>query len=272
MKSLNFPALLALAVFLPVIAPASALDTHLEPGTIADFQKYSTGIEQQLSQQWVSPSSSLVIEDNPKDLKKVLSGDVVVHPSVRNTPVVIDNGLIHDWTGSAFFPNTSIAAVIKVLQDFDRDADMFPEIVRSHLISRDGNHITGYWRVERKTAMLDVVLDVDNDTVYREVAPGRWICEAHSTRIEQVEDAGTPKERKLPVGEGYGFLWRMNNYWVFQAHDGGVLVECRNLSLSRQIPGAVAWMVNSIVKEQPRISLTSTLQETRKAVESRVNR
>jgi hypothetical protein len=253
---------------LPCDAPAGALSTHLDPQTTRDFQAYAQTVEQGLSQHWSADKNSLEIESSPEQMKKVLKGQIVVRPSIRNSPVGIHDGLVHDWTGDVFIPNTSIDSLITMLQDFDHDAQMFPEILRSHLILKDHNHVTGYWRVERKTAMLDVVLDVYNDTLYKEVAGGRWICEAYADRIQQVEGAGTAREKLLPAGEGYGFLWRMNNYWIFEARDGGVLAECRNLSLSRTIPGAVAWMINPIVKEQPKISMTSTLQSTRKAVEA----
>jgi hypothetical protein len=253
---------------LPCRASAGALSTHLDPQTITDFQAYARVVEQNLSQHWSADRDSLEIESSPEQMKKVLKGQIVVRPSIRKTPVGIYDGLVHDWTGDVFIPNTSIDKVIMMLQDFDHDAQMFPEILRSHLILKDHNHVTGYWRVERKTALVDLVLDVYNDTQYKEVAGGRWICEAYADRIQQVEDAGTAREKLLPAGEGYGFLWRMNNYWIFEARDGGVLTECRNLSLSRTIPGAVAWMINPIVKEQPRVSMTSTMQSTRKAAEA----
>ena len=119
--------------------------------------------------------------------------------------------------------------------------------------------------MERKTSLVDVVLDVYNKTEYRQVAPDKWICLSHSDRIQQVADAGTGHEKLLPQGEGYGFLWQLNGYWVFEVRDGGVLVECRSLSLSRTVPGAVAWMVNPIIRDTPRNSLVSTLEATRKA-------
>lgn len=249
-------------------ASASVLTTHLDAQTSNDFQVYANKVEATLLQQWNVANNSLEIEKSPDDLKKVMDGQILVHPSVENTPTDVHDGLVHDWTGDVFIPNTSIAKVIALLQDFDHDTAMYPEIRRSRLIRKDNNHVTGYLRVERKTAMVDVVLDVYNDTHYREVAGGRWISEAHADKIQQVQDAGTRHEKLLPPGEGYGFLWRMNNYWVFEARDGGVLIECRNLSLSRAVPSAVAWMINPIVKEQPKISMTSTLLSTRKAAQT----
>lgn len=247
------------------VSYAGILSTHLNPQADKDFQTYITKVESELGQRWSSNKDFLEIESSPEEVKRVMQGEVVVRASVPNTPVAVHDGLVHDWTGDVFIPNTTVTKVVKLLQDFDHDSEVYPEIVRSHLIQRTDNHVTGYWRVERKAPMVDVVLDVYNNTQYREVAGGRWICEAYTDKIQQVEDAGTPREKLLPPGEGYGFLWRMNNYWTFETRDGGVLIECRNVSLSRALPGAVNWLISGMVKEQPKISMTSTLKETRKA-------
>jgi hypothetical protein len=249
-------------------ASPAVLSTHLDPQTDKEFQAYIDSAETQLNQRWSDPNKSLEIESSPEDLKRVMSGEIIVHPTVPNTPTEVYDGLVHDWTGDVFIPNTSIAKLIALLQDFDHHAALYPEIRRSRLLRKDNNHVTGYLRVEQKSGVIDIVLDVYNDTRYRQVAGGRWVSESHTEKIQQVLDAGTTREKLLPPGEGYGFLWRMNNYWIFEARDGGVLMECRNISLSRSVPSAVAWMVNPIIKEQPKISMTSTLSSTRKAAEA----
>ena len=52
-------------------------------------------------------------------------------------------------------------------------------------------------------------------------------------------------------------------YWSLETANGGVLAECRTLSLSRDIPNAVAWIMKPFVQSLPRESLTSILQQTR---------
>ncbi len=71
-------------------------------------------------------------------------------------------------------------------------------------------------------------------------------------------------ERKYARGEGTGFLWRLYAYWSLQAVNEGVLAENRSLSLSRDIPLAIAWMVKPFVQDVPRQSLESTLKNTRR--------
>ncbi len=48
-----------------------------------------------------------------------------------------------------------------------------------------------------------------------------------------IEANGLAKREK-PEGKDRGFLWRLNSYWRYQQVDGGVLVECESLTLSRE--------------------------------------
>ena len=93
-----------------------------------------------------------------------------------------------------------------------------------------------------------------------------WFLRSYTTRSCEVDDAGTPKEKIHPPDTGYGFLWRLNSYWKFMAEDDGVIVECRAMSLSRDIPFGLGFVVEPIIKNLPRESLINTLKATRKAL------
>ena len=74
---------------------------------------------------------------------------------------------------------------------------------------------------------------------------------------------GTAQEREKPVGNHYGFLWRLNAYWRYEQVNGGVLIECESVSLSRDVPFGFAWLVNSKVEGIARESLQKTLVSLR---------
>jgi hypothetical protein len=61
-------------------------------------------------------------------------------------------------------------------------------------------------------------------------------------------------------------LWRLYSYWRFEERDGGVDVECRALSLSRDIPFGLGWVIEPIVQQLPKESLVHTLECTRQAL------
>ena len=88
-----------------------------------------------------------------------------------------------------------------------------------------------------------------------------------STRIAEVENAGTPEEREKPVGHDGGYLWRLNTYWRLLTRDGGVYIQCESVSLTRGIPLGLGWIVGPFVTSIPRESLTFTLETTRRELE-----
>jgi hypothetical protein len=48
--------------------------------------------------------------------------------------------------------------------------------------------------------------------------------------------------------------------------DGGVYVECEAISLTRDVPLGLGWLINPIIRSLPRESLTGMLRNTRQAM------
>jgi hypothetical protein len=241
----------------------------LSPETAKAFESHVKAAEAELEKRWSGHATFISLMDSPTDQKRILKGDLVIHPASKENPEDIPDGLIHDWVGAIYIPNTTVSAVLGVLQDFDHHSQIYPEIIRSRLVKRQGDDIMGYWRLERKQQFVPAVFDVQQDAHYRQVAPGRWICRAYANDIREVQDAGTAKEQDYPLGTGLGLLWRMNAFWSIEASGDGVLAECRTISLSRSIPSGMGWMIKPFIQNVPRESLTSTLLNTRKTVARR---
>jgi len=237
----------------------------LRPQTVHAFDEYTQAVENQLTARWSGQQPFQSIDESQDEMRKVLQGEIYVRTSAQDNPVSIPHGLIHDWTGTIFIPHTPAQKVIGIMQDFDRHSKIYPDIVRSKLISRSGYEVTGTWRVRRKSPFLTLVLDVPEQEIYVELAPGKWTCRAYAKNISEIQNAGSSDERALPPGEGQGFLWRLYGYWSLEEKSGGVLVECRSLSLTRDIPAAFAWIAKPFLQIVPRESLTATLSDTRSA-------
>jgi hypothetical protein len=194
-----------------------------------------------------------------------MGGRLFVERSTSSTPLDIPDGLIHDWYGAVFIPHSTLEKVLSVLQDFDHHAGIYPQVTRSKLIKRDGNDITGYWRLEQKRQGIQTVFDVTQNAHYEEISPTEWSVKAYAKDIDAVEGAGSAHERIRPTGEGMGLLWRFYAYWNLKAVDGGVLAECRSVSLSRGLPSGFAWIIRPLLQSVPKDSMDSTLRNTRKA-------
>ena len=141
-------------------------------------------------------------------------------------------------------------------------------MIDSKLISREGNDFKVYLRLLKKK-IITVVLDTDHEVHYCSVDQTRWICRSYTTRIAEVENAGNPDERVLEPDTGYGFLWRLYSYWRFEERNDGVVLECRAVSLTRDVPIGLGWAIEPIIKKLPKESLINTLEASRQAVRGR---
>lgn len=260
-------AVLALVSF--GIRPAKAQTVvKLNPVTVTEFDRYANSVEAEFRERWNGKKNLLSVEDTPADKQKVLDGEFLIRtPSIDSKPQSITDGLIHDWVGTVYIPHTDVKSVIEILKNFDNHKKIYPEIADSKTVRQDGNRIVGYWRVEQRKGLVPIVLEVEQEAFYKELSPGKWICQAYARNITEIDTGLFGKGHRFPSGEGHGYMWRMYAYWTLEEVDGGVLGECRTLSLSRSIPQAIAWAVAPYVAKAPQESLISTLKQTRNALQ-----
>jgi hypothetical protein len=111
----------------------------------------------------------------------------------------------------------------------------------------------------RRTNLITVMYNTEHTVEYRRLAAERATARSVATRIVELADAGTPREREKTADEDNGFLWRLNAYWRYLAVPGGVIVECESVSLSRPVPLLLRPVANPIVDRIARDSLSRTL-------------
>ena len=128
--------------------------------------------------------------------------------------------------------------LLKVLQEPQTDKHKQEDVLSSRVVSRDGDSQKVFLRL-RRTKFVTVVYDTEYDVDYKRLAPDRALSNSISTKIVEIENAGTPRERALPEGNDHGYMWRLNSYWRYKQVDGGVLVEIESLTLSRDLPAIV---------------------------------
>jgi len=155
-------------------------------------------------------------------------------------------------------PDVTLDELLKVLQEPQTDKHKQEEVLSSRVVSRDGDKQQVFLRV-RRTKWITAVFDTDYDVEYRRLSADRALSNSISTRIVEIENAGTPRERALPEGNDRGLLWRLNTYWRYKQHDGGVLVEIESVTLSRSLPPIIGSLIRPIVNNTARESMTRTL-------------
>jgi hypothetical protein len=244
----------------------TATTVELKPQTLTSFNVYIRDAEAAMEQALADGSPFLWSDVNSERAQQVRGGQVVAQFWSGHGPNKVPNGLIHDWIGTSFIPDTSLEEVLALVQDYDNHKNIYkPEVIASRLISHCGNDFQIYLRLLKKR-IVTVVLDTDHEVHYRSLDRGRWLCRSYTTRIAEVENAGRAKERVLPPDTGSGFLWRLYTYWRFEEGEGGAYVECRAISLTRDVPTGLGWIIAPIIQKLPGESLIHTLEATRQTI------
>jgi hypothetical protein len=238
----------------------------LKPKTLQAFEDYIRDAEEAMQPALGGRGAFLWSDLNSNRSQQVKQGQISAQLWAGDWPVKIPNGLIHDWVGAVFIPGATVERVLALVQNYDDHKNIYqPEVMDSKLLSHEGNHFKIFLRVLKKK-IITVVLDTDHDVHYTPLEEKRWFCRSYTTRIAEVEGVDTAKEKVLEPDTGYGFLWRLYSYWKFDEKNGGVTVECRAISLTRDIPMGLGWIIDPIVRNLPQESLIHTLDATRRAL------
>jgi hypothetical protein len=252
----------AIAALLLSSCGESLWAAELKPQTSSAFDRYIAQTEQRLD----GRPEFLWADQSPSRERRILGGAVVVESVNAKATTAVPSGLVHDWIGCVFLPGVSLERTLALMRDYDHQKDFFgPEVVDSRILGQHDDAYRVYMRL-RKSLVLTVVLDTEHQVQYVRVDANRWRSSSRSTKISEVEKPGTSQEHDLPPGTGQGFLWRLNSYWRFMQRDGGTWVECEAISLTRDIPAGLGWVVMPIIQDLPKQSLENTLREARAAL------
>jgi hypothetical protein len=244
------------------------------PETLKTFESYVQAAEARNNEELANRKNFLWIDVLPKSERERTYPLLKRQQTIirRSAPCAsrdcsnIPGGLIHDWTGLTFVPGVTLQQTLAALQDYDRDTDYYrPTVLRAKLLSRAGNSFRVFLRL-KETHVLTVVLDTEYEIQYLVVDSTHAASISHSTRITQIENAGSAQEHATPPKDSHGFLWRLNSYWRFYQADGGVYIQCNAISLTRDVPAGLGWLAAPFIENVPRESLDFTLTATREAL------
>jgi hypothetical protein len=214
-------------------------------------------------------SQFLSVDEAPAKRQRVRDGEILVSSLGQPNPKPVPSGLIHDWMGASFIPNTTLEDVLSVVRDYGDYKNFYkPTVVDSKLLATDGACDNYSMRVVNKEAVAETALDMEYETCYFRVDEHRTYSVTHTTGVQEIRHYGKANEQKLPPNHGRGYIWRLYSIARYEQRDGGTYVEVEAIALSRDIPVAVRWMVNPIVRRVSRNALLISLQQTQEAVRS----
>jgi hypothetical protein len=257
-------ALFVMLVYLGwLVAPSLSHGAELRQDTLVYWNAYLDAA----SPQMVSQTPFLWADQKPERLRRVHDGEIVVSSVGKENPKPVASGLIHDWVGAAFFPNATVEDVLSAARNYSNYKEYYkPTVVDSRLLVSDGPCEKYSMRVVNKEVVAQTALDMEYETCYFKIDDRRWYSTTHTTRVQEIRHYGRPDEQELPSNQGSGYVWRLYSVARFEQRDGGTYVEVEAIALSRDIPTALRWVVNPIVRRVSRNSMLVSLQQMKEAV------
>jgi hypothetical protein len=257
--------------------PGLAHTVELKAETLEPFERYVRQAEQRMEDELHAGKPFLLPDGWPEERRdqayqQLQRGEMVIermNTAKGGVEAHVPQGLIHHWAGIVFIPGATLDRTLGVIQDYDHHQTVYsPEVMRSRLVRHQGDDFHIFLRL-RKHKVVTVVFDTEYDVHFARLDAHRSYSRSHSTHIAEVENPGRSDERDLPPGNDHGFLWALDTYWRFLEVAGGVFVQCEAISLTRDVPTGLGWLIGPFVQSIPRESLEFTLATTKKAVAAR---
>jgi hypothetical protein len=248
-------------------APISLVAADLKPETLQQWEPYVKTVDARNRERLAPGASFLSFDENPPQIARLRHGDIVVSPVGPHVPMKVPSGLIHDWMGAAFLPNTTLHEVLPLVRDYDRYKDFYgPNVVDSKLIEATDLKDRFSMVIMNKSVVAKTTLDSDYQCSFTTVDEHRWYSISDTIRVQEIADYNTPSQHVLPENHGAGLIWRLHSVTRFEERDGGVYIELEAVALSRDIPSLIRWMVDPIVRRVSQSSMATSLRETEAAV------
>jgi putative flippase GtrA len=204
-----------------------------QPDTVAAWERYVATTEERL-ERTRAPHA-------PRGSDAIAAAGESVH---------VPSGTISDWRGAVFIPHITLDRLLHGLQDPGTPPPQ-EDVVSSRVIARGADSLRVGIRLVRH-AIVTVSYDTEHEMRFQRATPTLATARSVATRIEQLD------------GGDHGFLWRLHSYWRYEETGGGVLVELRSLTLSRNVPALVRPIAGPLVTRIARESMVRTLEALRR--------
>jgi hypothetical protein len=259
-----------LTLALMAVGTLQAAELELKPETLKAWDEHVKQATLAMQQRLHGNGPFLRSEGNPDRLARIRGGEIVVWPVSDNCPKRVPSGLIHDWMGAAFIPDVQVEDVLAVVRNYSRYKEVYkPGVLDAKLLKQNGGEDRFSMLLRNLSFFTKTALDSEYDSSYIQVDQRRWYSVSCTTRVQEIENFGQAAERKLPLDQGHGYIWRACSLSQLEERDSGVFVDEEMMALSREIPSAVRWMAGPVIRRVAKETLAVSIERTRIAVGTR---
>lgn len=191
--------------------------------------------------------------------RRLRLGEVLIEKLVteeNGRPVAAPGAIIHHYVAVVFLPGASLERVLSLVHDYGNYHRYYaPDIVAARLLEERPGGATIALRIYQKKG-LSATVDTEQTVEYRRLDPLRHMSRARTTKVHEVGRDG----------EDRGFLWATNSYRRYWEKDGGTYMQIEGVSLSRDAPLALGWLVNRFIRSAHKDFLLHLMEATRRAL------
>jgi hypothetical protein len=261
-----------LSSILVLVPGALLLDAaDLSAETVKAWNSYVKATEARISKELSSKDKFLALEFQPegrvnRDINSLFAGEIpiaeVKSVDANGREIKVPDGMIHHWRGCVFIPNIALDAVYARVASPSIEDTRQEDVLDSAVLERSPDSLKLYLKLQR-SKIITVVYNTEHQVRFQRPNADRAWSRSMATKIAEIENPHSDNERERPEGHDRGFLWRMNSYWRYKQVEGGVIVECESITLSRSIPAVIRYFVNPLIKKVARESMHRTLDSMR---------
>jgi hypothetical protein len=237
-----------------VVAVASTVVTTgqgLRPPTATGWEAYIVATEARVSRE-----RGEAIPPRPG----VERGEVFIEQLKTSGPsgeLEVPDAAVHHWRGTVLVPGARLEDVVSRLEREPPDTRQQDVLSSSVLALRPGWMKVAV-RVHRQF-LVSAVFDTEHEVAFERHGASRASSWSRATKIVEIADAGTPKERPKGEKEDRDLLWKWHAYWRYEQAGRGVVVECESITLSRPVPMLLKPIAGPLVNKVARESMERSL-------------
>lgn len=254
---------------------------ELQADTIKGWTAYVDVTERRIARELQSGRRFLALDfqsasERTEERRALSAGKVQVTKTRALDPegkkIVVSGGMVHHWRGSVFIPGIELDDVLSRVENPGPRDTRQEDVLESTVLERGPNWLKIYLKLQR-SKIVTVVYNTEHLVSYRRHSAARASSRSVAVKIAELENPNSEEEREKPQGIDRGFLWRLNSYWRYAQVDGGVLVECESVSLSRTVPTPLKVLIRPLIDSTARQSMKRTLGSFRdRLIEARHQR
>jgi hypothetical protein len=247
--------------------PGLSSAIELRPGAVKAWDDYVRSADLRMQTRLDGQRPFLWTDESPDRRLRIRRGEILVAPVAGHGTQNVPDGLIHDWIGAVFIPNAKFESLFAVVHDYDRYKEIYKPVVadsKKLACTATDQEFSMTW--QRRVLFVNAAMEGKFQARDFAVDARRGYNVADTRQVQEIERYGHPDEHLLPPGQGNGYIWRLHSIAKYEQRDEGVYLELEAIVLTRDIPASLRWLVSPAVNRLSINSLTTTLRQTRDAV------